>query len=263
MNNRRDVVYSTTHRAQIEDYPVGDIDRVLLFAHLFAQTRDYTMTSKEVMYCTYQAARYIEQRGIAGDLVECGVWRGGSALLAALTVKAIKSQSASVGLQAAADSLPLGTDPARILWLYDTFEGMTAPTGRDIDIEGVKAETYLASYGDDGKWCYADEADVRDVLHRNGVHGADFRLIKGDVVQTMKQHKPDRIALLRLDTDWYESTLAELEILYPLLAVGGVLIIDDYGHWEGARQAVDEYFRNNRAVLMNRISYAVRVIVKI
>lgn len=255
MNTKRDVVYSKTHRAEIEDYPIGDIDRDPLFARLFAQSRGFTMTSKEVMFSTYQAARYVAQRGIAGDVVECGVWRGGSALLAALTIRNTAPTRKKRWFGSATDK--------RHYWLYDTFEGMTPPTGRDVDIEGVAAATYLQTYADDGKWCYADEADVRQVFQTNGIAEADFRLVKGDVVQTLRQQKPARIALLRLDTDWYESTMAELEILYPLLSVGGVLIIDDYGHWEGARQAVDEYFARHPSVLLNRISYAVRVVVKV
>lgn len=261
MNTRRDVVYSTTHRAQIEDYPIADIDRDPMFSALFGQTRDFTMTSKEVMYSTYQAARYVAQRGIPGDVVECGVWRGGSALLAALTLQKLETAPQPSRLaRTLGGKRPAAT---RKFWLYDTFEGMTAPTLRDVDVEGVAAQTYLETYADDGKWCYADEADVRQVFASNGIAADDIRLIKGDVVQTLPQQHPDQIALLRLDTDWYESTKAELEILYPRLAVGGVMIIDDYGHWEGARQAVDEYFAQHPFVLLNRISYAVRVVVKV
>lgn len=255
LNTKRDVVYSTTHRAEIEDYPIGDIDRDSLFTNLFAQTREYTMTSKEVMFSTYQAARYVAQRGIAGDVVECGVWRGGSALLAALTIQKLA--------QAEKRRWFGGTKPERKFWLYDTFEGMTVPTGRDVDIDGITARAYMETYADHGKWCYADEADVRRVFHSNGIADSDIKLVKGDVVSTLKQHKPDRIAMLRLDTDWYESTKVELETLFPRLSVGGVLIIDDYGHWEGAREAVDEYFANNPSVLLNRISYSVRVVVKV
>lgn len=69
-------------------------------------------------------------------------------------------------------------------------------------------------------------------------------LIEGDVLETLvkTQNIPGKISVLRLDTDWYESTKKELEVLYPKLAVGGVLMIDDYGYWGGAKKAVDEYF---------------------
>jgi len=74
---------------------------------------------------------------------------------------------------------------------------------------------------------------------------------------------PGKIALLRLDTDWYESTAHELKHLYPLLVPGGVIIIDDYGHWEGARKAVDEYITAEKLpLLLNRIDYTGRIGIK-
>jgi hypothetical protein len=91
-----------------------------------------------------------------------------------------------------------------------------------------------------------------------------MHFVKGKVEDTIPASTPDRIAILRLDTDWYASTRHELEHLYPLLAPGGVLIIDDYGHWEGCRQAVDEYFASrNLQVLLNRVDYTGRIAVKL
>lgn len=130
----------------------------------------------------------------------------------------------------------------RKLWLYDTFEGMTAPTEQGIDLTGTTAARYMAEHSDEGRWCYADEADVRRIFASEDFNTRDIEIVKGDVVETLRTRRPSRIALLRLDTDWYESTKAELELLYPLLSRDGVLIIDDYSHWEGARQAVDEFF---------------------
>jgi O-methyltransferase len=254
-DNKREVVYSTTHSATIEDYPISDIDRNLDFLDLFEKTRRYTMTGKEIMFSTWQAARYVAQRRIPGDIVECGVWRGGSALLAALTVRGNESKAPSQGL--------LKRRGRRKTWLYDTFEGMTKPTELDVDLSGTAASDYMASYSDNGRWCYADEADVRRVFAEGGFTDDDIELVKGDVCETLKKRIPSKISLLRLDTDWYESTKAELEILYPLLSQGGVLIIDDYGHWEGARQAVDEFFSREPTLLLNRVSYAVRVAIKV
>jgi O-methyltransferase len=83
------------------------------------------------------------------------------------------------------------------------------------------------------------------------------------VEDTLPDQAPERIALLRLDTDWYASTKHELEQLYPRLAEGGVLIVDDYGHYEGARRAVDEYFRAaGEPVLLNRIDFSGRLVIK-
>ena len=77
----------------------------------------------------------------------------------------------------------------------------------------------------------------------------------------LKKNIPKKISLLRLDTDWYESTKIELEILYPLLQKGGILIIDDYGHWGGSKKAVDEFFLD-KYVWMHYIDYACRLIIK-
>jgi hypothetical protein len=140
---------------------------------------------------------------------------------------------------------------------------MTAPTEQDIDLTGTAAAQYMAKYSDEGRWCYADEADVRHVFASEGFGPDDIEIVKGDVIQTLRSRRPKSIALLRLDTDWYESTKAELELLYPRLSRGGVLIIDDYGHWEGSRQAVDEFFSREPGLLLNRVSYAVRVAVKV
>lgn len=250
----RSVEYSTTHKAVIQDQPIPDIDATDGFADLFARTRNYTMTSKEIMFSTFQAAQYVARRNIPGDLVECGVWRGGSALLAALTLRETPPGPAR---------FPGFGRKRRRTWLYDTFTGMTAPTDQDVDLIGGRAADYMAAHGDDGRWCYANEADVRAVFAAEGFTKKDIKLIKGDVCETLKEKRPKRISLLRLDTDWYESTKAELELLYPLLSPGGVLIIDDYGHWQGAREAVDEYFSTHPAPLLHRIGYAVRVAIKV
>lgn len=256
MNNKREVVYSATHRAIIEDYPIDDIDRDTLFAKLFEESRQYTMTSKEVMFSTYQAARYVAQRGIKGDIVECGVWRGGSSLLAALTMREVVSTAPK-------SWFGFGRGRKRRFWMYDTFEGMTPPSNRDVDVEGIEASHYMEVYAEDGKWCFADQSDVEQIFRARGFGDNDIKLVKGDVIKTLKEEKPTKISLLRLDTDWYESTMVELETLYPLLSVGGVLIIDDYGHWEGSREAVDEFFARNPSILLHRVSYAVRVGIKI
>ena len=90
-----------------------------------------------------------------------------------------------------------------------------------------------------------------------------YKLIKGPVEDTLnvEENLPKKISVLRLDTDFYESTKKELEILYPRLVKNGILIIDDYGHWQGSRKAVDEYFQNDE-VLLNYIDYTCRMIIK-
>ena len=104
---------------------------------------------------------------------------------------------------------------------------------------------------------------VQKNLLGTGYDGNRLKFIKGKVEDTVPGYAPRHISLLRLDTDWYKSTLHELVHLYPRLSVGGVLIIDDYGHWRGCRKATDQYFEeNNIHVLLNRIDYTGRVAVK-
>jgi hypothetical protein len=239
---RSEVVLSSKMKLDLVDYPIADIDRDAEFQRIFDAARPYTMTGKDVMYALYDAVRHIVRNNIPGDIVECGVWRGGSALVAALTLRAMRAE--------------------RNLWLYDTFEGMTAPTELDVDREGHRASDYMERYSDDGKWCYADLADVRRTFRLNGFGEAGLRFIRGDVLQTLPNVSPDRISVLRLDTDWYQSTKLELELLYPKLSPGGVLIIDDYGYWEGSRRAVDEYFAQGPAPMLVRINDQVRLAIK-
>jgi O-methyltransferase len=158
-----------------------------------------------------------------------------------------------------------GAEP-RDIHLYDTFEGMTRPTEAD----GAALDEWTASRGEDGRaWPEMfgaevfDENGVRQTLLATGYPAERLHFVRGPVEQTIPERSPGPLALLRLDTDWYESTRHELEHLYPLLADGGVLIIDDYGHWDGARRAVDEYFAEQaEPLLLNRIDYTGRVAIK-
>lgn len=176
-------------------------------------------------------------RNIPGDVVECGVWKGANIILARKLL------------------------PDRVCWLFDTFTGMTLPAEIDVSQGGrVASERYQATL--DKGWCRASLGDVRLNLADAGVLDDDrLRFIVGDVTETLQSPAciPEQIALLRLDTDWYASTKIELDVLYPRLSPGGILIVDDYGHWLGARKAVDEYFGG--AVEMQWIDYtAVRVV---
>src|SRR5260370_10695337 len=129
---------------------------------------------------------------------------------------------------------------------------MSAPTDVDIDYRGApEIEMYAESdAGDHNKWCYARLEDVRANLASTGYPAEKCHFVKGDVLKTLPCEEPRHIAILRLDTDWYESTLHELTHLYPRLSHGGVLIIDDYGHWQGCRKAVEEFFRKRGPLLL-------------
>lgn len=218
------------------------------FLALYERCREQTMTSLERMYALYSATRHVVRSSVPGDFVECGVWRGGSMMLVALTLAALGSQD-------------------RALWLYDTFTGMTPPSGQDVQMmSGRPASEILAGQprsADDPFWGIAGRPTVQENLFSTGYTPGQIRLIEGDVRDTLPSNAPATIALLRLDTDWYASTRHELEQLYPRVARGGVVIIDDYGYWSGARRATDEYLaRLPHMPLLHRIDYTGRMFVK-
>ncbi len=217
-------------------------------AELIASLRPFTMTSAERLWSLLNAVRYVVNENIPGDFAECGVWRGGS-------VMAMAKELGRINI----------TD--RRIWLYDTFAGMTEPTNNDIEAgTGVTAsEMLLTTEIGDGNnvWCVAGRADVEANVRTTGYPFSNFQFIEGDVAETLKTSVPEKIALLRLDTDWYESTRIGLEVMYPRLAIGGVCILDDYGHWQGARKAVDEYFEVlGHRPYMHPIDYSGRVFIK-
>ena len=112
--------------------------------------------------------------------------------------------------------------------------------------------------------CLASQAEAEAAVFSTGYDPADVHFVRGRVEDTIPAYAPETIALLRLDTDWYESTRHELIHLFPRLAHGGVLVVDDYGHWQGARQALDEYLAEHQVRLfLNRIDYTGRIGVKI
>lgn len=207
--------------------PTLDLSAHPEFAAIWAQVQPFTMTSPERGFALWTAVNTVIDSGIPGSFVECGVWRGGSSMLIALT---LLSRGAG----------------NRELFLFDTFEGMSAPGPHDVDLHGTAAADLMQ--GVQGPEiaelvrAAAPFEAVREAMARTGYDMRLVRLVKGDVSETLPQVQTLRIALLRLDTDFYDSTMAELRHLYPRLAQRGILIIDDYGHWSGAKRAVEEYF---------------------
>jgi O-methyltransferase len=197
--------------------------------------RPYTMTSPDKLFSLINAVRHVVSTGVQGDLVECGVWRGGSMHAVARTLE-------SMGV----------TD--RELYLFDTFSGMTEPTEKDVSLGGTPAASLLARAEKTANvWAIASLEDVREGLAQLSYPSERFHLVPGPVEETIPGSAPDKIAVLRLDTDWYESTRHELEHLYDRLVPGGILIIDDYGSWQGAKQATDEFLaRLEQKPLMHR-----------
>ncbi|MDN5794481.1 MAG: TylF/MycF family methyltransferase [Intrasporangium sp.] len=195
------------------------------------------MTSQFKVLGLIDGLRYLHRYGIEGDIVECGVWRGGSMMAAALTL------------------MELG-DAGRELYLYDTFEGMSEATEEDMRRrDGRSAADLLTGAGvDSALRARATLEDVREGMDSIGYPGP-IHYVQGKVEKTIPGTAPERIALLRLDTDWFASTAHELEHLYPRLAPGGVLILDDYGYWDGARKATDDFLdRTGEQLFLVRIS---------
>jgi len=215
---------------------------------IIQRVKPFTMTSPERIYSLIHAVRYVLDNNIEGSFVECGVWRGGSMMAVALTL--IANQSSN-----------------RHLYLFDTFEGMSPPSEVDISIVGERAQEMLTSSvksEEDFLWAYAPLDKVREALYSTGYPQNRIIFVKGMVEETVPEKAPEKICVLRLDTDWYESTKHELTHLFPRLAIGGVLIIDDYGHWRGAKKAVDEYIQSNKVkILLNRIDYTGRIAIKL
>lgn len=215
--------------------------------NVISKVKDLTMTSPERIVSLIRAIEYININHIEGDIVECGVWKGGSIGACLLTLIKLNNYDNKI-------------------WLYDTFEGMNEPTNFDLDINGNLALDRMQNEDVEHSWLWAKaELDiVKENINSYEYPKENINYIKGIVEKTLLTNQiPNQIALLRLDTDWYESTKIELEILYPRLVSGGVLIIDDYGHWGGCRKAVDEYFSAmDFKPFFGRIDYTGRIIIK-
>lgn len=184
--------------------------------------KPYTMTSIERINELFNSLEYIRTNKIDGDFVECGVWKGGNIL----------------GIM---EYLYYHNMTDRIVWMYDTFQGMTQPEDIDVDLRNQKASDILEQV-----LCYSSINEVKKNLSSSKFPSSNLRYVVGDICETLnyENNLPRKISLLRLDTDWYQSTKKEMDVLYPLLSNEGVLIVDDYGHWQGSKKAVDEYFLN-------------------
>lgn len=191
--------------------------------------RNYSMTNGTNLMATIDAIEYLDQ-GIAGDIVECGVWQGGHTIAAMLAAK---------------------TD--RTYWLFDTFDGMTEPGPEDTRNGSHATESTKYRKGGARNWCRCEIDQVRRNVDAWRRPEQQARYCVGPVEETLTQRDlPREIAFLRLDTDFYSSTKIELEVLWPRVVSGGIMIVDDYGSWDGCRRAVHEYFSND--MVFDRVS---------
>jgi hypothetical protein len=226
------------------DFPV---DFEALNKNIISKVLPYTMTSAERLNAAIEAVKYIVQNNIEGDIVECGVWMGGSSMA---MMECLLSQKIS----------------DRKFYMYDTYEGMTEPDENDKAYTGISANEMIKKSDktrSSSDWCKASLDIVKQNVSSTLYPFENICFVKGKVEDTIPENIPDKIAILRLDTDWYHSTLHEMKYLFPRLVKGGVLIIDDYGHWEGARKAIDEFIGQNQLKLfLSRIDYTCRVAIK-
>ena len=219
----------------LADVPDADFYRILVQAWPYSMSSTFGFVDS--FHALYQGIGYVVARGIPGAFVECGTYLGGMSLLAALTF------------------LKHG-DTSRDLYLFDTFEGMPPPTAED---GPMMASAYDTNTQAGRTWAKADVESVRALMTSSGYPPEKIHLVKGMVEATIPVQAPERIAILRLDTDYYGSTKHELVHLYPRLSQGGYVIFDDYGLFPGAQKAVDEYFATDaEPILLNRINFTLR-----
>ena len=187
--------------------------------------KPYTQTGEERISALFESLEYIRTSQIKGDFVECGIWKGGNVLGILEYLDFYKIYDVKV-------------------CLYDTFSGQTKPDIIDENIHGGNAIEMINSNVFDYNIISLNE--VKEILSKTNFPIENIIYVVGDVEETLnnKENIPDKIALLRLDTDFYKSTKKELEILYPVLSNNGILIVDDYGYWKGSKLAVDEYFKS-------------------
>lgn len=201
-------------------------------AKILNTCKQYSLLSEERLRANIAAVRYVNREGIPGDIVEAGVWKGGSML----------------AMMLAHDKSPV----PRMFHLYDTFVGMTEPTENDGDFNGVSAE--LMMLHNPGFRCISSLEEVKGNIARHT--GIVPQYHEGDIL--LNTFVPKEIAVLRLDTDWYESTKHELDTFYDSVVPGGVVIIDDYGHWKGCKKAVDEFLEVHPEIVLQEIDYTGR-----
>lgn len=212
------------------------------FNAAYERCKPFTMTSRERMLSLWEAMEWLNTHHIDGAFVECGVWKGGSSMLAS-------------------ENCRFHPTVLREFFLYDTFEGMSPPEEVDKNFKGESADVLMsadsAAKESSNVWAIGAIDEVRMNMDTSGIASERLHVIQGDVEETIQHNTgPKDIAMLRLDTDWYRSTKHELTHLFHRIVPGGFLIIDDYGHWAGCQKAVDEFFQDfHPRPFFHRIDY--------
>lgn len=190
------------------------------FLKLRKAIRDYTLCDLDRLNSLWKLVRGVKERGIKGDIVECGSYKGGTGAL-----------------------LRAGMGPGRKLWIYDSFQGMPETTHED----GEEAKKWKGS-------CAASAKDVIEVLGATGAKKEEFVIREGWFNDTFKKELPQQVALLHCDADWYDSVTLVLETFYPIMPAGGCVVLDDFGYWEGCRRAFYDFCgRHGEKPLLERV----------
>jgi O-methyltransferase len=190
----------------------GSFLNSLRMMRLVYRVRGYTAVFVPRLVALYKLSEEINQRSLPGDIVECGVYNGGSAAIMA----------------SHCERSPVD----RNVWLFDSFEGLPKPTDKD----GDKAPAYEG-------WCHGDLSKVKKVLRKLRIPESRIHIIKGWFQDTFPSVQIRDIAILHIDADWYESVKLCLEKFYDSVQAGGYIVLDDYGDWEGCRIATDEFLK--------------------
>lgn len=193
--------------------------RSFVYGSLIRKVKPYTLCSSDRIKTLIKLSNEINLRNVKGDFVECGVYKGGTA---AVLSKFLRSE--------------------RKIWIYDSFEGLP----QTIDIDGEDAKEWI------GK-CVGSVEDVREVMKLLSISKRDYIIKKGWFKQTFREKLPEKVALLHCDSDWYESVSLVLDTFYPLIPEGGCIILDDFGYWEGCREAFYDFcIKHNEKPLLER-----------
>lgn len=180
----------------------------------------YTLCSEGKLKNLIRICKHLNDYGVQGDFVECGTFRGGSAAV----ISKYLAQT-------------------RHLWLYDSFEGMPETTEKD----GEEAKEWI------GK-CIGSIEDVSEVMKLVSTREECYSIKKGWFNQTFCEKLPEKVALLHCDADWYDSVILVLETFYKLIPDGGCVVLDDFGYWEGCREAFYDFcFRHNEKPVLERL----------
>lgn len=201
--------------------------------HIHDFCKPYTSASTERIMNVIDSVQYIVNNEIPGDLCEMGVWYGGLPMAMAMTLN------------------ELG-DATRRIHLYDTFHGMTEAGPNDLDAWGKHANDQWNQVA-----CLNSLEAVQSNMALTDYPASKISYHIGDVRKTLKGKKPKEFALLRIDLDWYELVQCALVNCYGRVASGGIVIIDDYGHWQGAKKATDEFI-HGRLVELREVDYTAR-----